>query len=98
MINDYPKEHRNAIAVETAYWDHKHAFRGVSDAIYDLDHIEVDDDPEVDAIVENMLEKLLKTESTLDEVWRMFDDLKREMFGEQPESFCSPDCGPGAGE
>lgn len=97
MINDYPKEHRNAIAVETAYWDHKHASRGVSDAIYDLGHIEVDD-PKAIAILTDMLGKLLKTESTLDEVWRMFDDLKREMFGEQPESFCSPDCGPGAGE
>lgn len=97
MINDYPKEHRNALAVETAYWDHKHASRGVSDAIYDLGHIEVDD-PKAIAILTDMVGKLLKTESTLDEVWRMFDDLKREMFGEQPESFCSPGCGPGAGE
>lgn len=97
MIIDYPKEHRNAIAVETAYWDHKHASRGVSDAIYDLGHIEVDD-PKAIAILTDMLGKLLKTESTLDEVWRMFDDLKREMFGERPDNSCPQDCGPGAGE
>lgn len=97
MIEDYPEESRNAVAMELAHTTYREALYDTRVTSLYLRDIKVED-PEAETILQDILSRMENAEVILDGLWDRFWDLKVEMFGEQPESFCSPDCGPGAGE
>lgn len=97
MIEDYPKENRNAVAMELAHAVYREALRDTRDATFYLRDIKVEG-PEAETILQDILSRMEIAEVILDGLWDRFWDLKREMFGERPDNSCPQDCGPGAGE
>ena len=97
MIEDYPKESRNAVAMELAHATYRGALYDTRDVALYLRDIKVED-PEAERILHDVLSRMEEAERILDGLWDRFWDLKREMFGERPDNSCPQDCGSGAGE
>lgn len=97
MIEDYPEENRNAVALELAYATYREALHDTRVVVFYLRDIKVED-PEAETILQDILSKMANAEAILDGLWDRYRDLKVEMFGERPDNSCPQDCGPGAGE
>lgn len=97
MIEDYPEESRNAVAMELAHAVYREALHDTRDATFYLKDIAVSD-PEAERILHDVLSRMEEAERILDGLWNRFWDLKIEMFGERPDNSCPQDCGLGAGE
>lgn len=97
MIEDYPEEHRNSVALELAHATYRRALYDTRDVALYLRGIKVED-PEAETILQDILSRMENAGVILDGLWNRFWDLKVEMFGERPDNSCPQDCGPGAGE
>lgn len=93
MIEDYPEENRNAVAMELAHATYRRALYDTRDVALYLRDINVED-PEAETILQDILSRMENAEVILDGLWDRFWDLKREMFGERRDNSCLQDCGP----